>query len=288
MYKIVQYTFYPFIVLTAVGLTVLAIHSVDRIYLTFIPGILSIAFSLLFIFCEHSMPYRLVWKETQGDFLADILQTFVTLPLAYRLTEVSIPVLILYFSTEYTRVFNSESFFAANDLLLNAAMVLIVCEFFYYWVHRLSHTIPTLWKLHSVHHGAPRVYWANSGRFHFLDALLGAFAYMLPIFILGVPMEVSIVVISILAITGFMEHTNIDFRTGILNYLFNTAEHHRWHHSEVLDESNKNFGKVLIVWDLIFGTYYLPNNKEVQEVGIKDEKVPVSFIGQLKYPFQKN
>jgi len=45
-------------------------------------------------------------------------------------------------------------------------------------------------------------------------------------------------------------------RFGVLNYLFNTPGLHRWHHSRDQREGNKNYGENLMIWDLIFRTYF--------------------------------
>jgi sterol desaturase/sphingolipid hydroxylase (fatty acid hydroxylase superfamily) len=46
-----------------------------------------------------------------------------------------------------------------------------------------------------------------------------------------------------------------------LNYLFVTPEVHRWHHSATVPEGygySCNYGVEFSFWDVIFGTYYLP------------------------------
>ncbi len=59
----------------------------------------------------------------------------------------------------------------------------------------------------------------KSGRFHLLDAVLGGIAYFLPIVLLDPTGEVIVLVISFSAVTGSMEHVNIDFKGAVLNKL---------------------------------------------------------------------
>jgi sterol desaturase/sphingolipid hydroxylase (fatty acid hydroxylase superfamily) len=40
------------------------------------------------------------------------------------------------------------------------------------------------------------------------------------------------------------------------------AELHRWHHSRKMSESNRNYGSNVIVWDLLFGTFYWPRDRK--------------------------
>jgi len=64
------------------------------------------------------------------------------------------------------------------------------------------------------------------------------------------------------------------------------AELHRWHHSRVLEEANTTYGQNLIVWDVVFGTRFLPADREPPEdIGITDlPTFPMDYLGQLLSP----
>ena len=47
----------------------------------------------------------------------------------------------------------------------------------------------------------------------------------------------------------------------------------------------KNFAGLLPVWDLLFGTFYLPQQVRPTAFGITGDPVPEGFVGQLAYPF---
>lgn len=286
-YTIFQYCFYPTIVLSTLSFSFALItyfHPSDYIL---IPGILTLAAILVFVVTENIAPYREEWIRNKGDVLNDFLQTFVVLPSASKLAEFTIPILfyypIIWMSNETGYLsFNNNLGIAGNFIL-----VVLCCEFIYYWYHRFSHQIPLLWRFHSIHHAAERVYWLNSGRFHLFDAFFSSFIYFIPMVFLNVKPEVVILVLTFSSVTGFLEHVNIDFKAGWLNYIFNTAEHHRWHHSIKVVESNRNYGKILIVWDLLFRSFHLPAGQSVCEVGIQGDKISNSFFRQLIHPFNK-
>jgi sterol desaturase/sphingolipid hydroxylase (fatty acid hydroxylase superfamily) len=65
------------------------------------------------------------------------------------------------------------------------------------------------------------------------------------------------------------------------------AELHRWHHSRLLEESNTNFGQNLIVWDIVFGTRFLPKDRDPpSDIGIAGlPAFPMDYWGQLMSPF---
>lgn len=288
MTKLFQYLFFPIVVLITIAGSLFALNKMEYDYWIYIPGVVSIGFSILFYIAEKIIPYRKSWTGKGKDQPADIIRTFAILPLATKLAEFIIPIL-LYFPITWLAGKSDVSLLGEElPVFWSFIIVLIVCEFCYYWMHRLSHTSKTLWRFHAVHHGAERVYWANAGRFHLIDAFFGGFAYMLPVALLGPSESVIIMIITFSAVTGFLEHVNINFKAGWLNYIFNTAELHRWHHSEIEKESNHNFGKALSIWDVIFRTLLFPSNRRVGKAGIEGEKVPKDFIGQTKYPFLKS
>ncbi len=89
------------------------------------------------------------------------------------------------------------------------------------------------------------------------------------------------------ATNGFFQHCNIELRYGPLNYIVGSAETHRWHHSRLPSESNANYGNTVIVWDVLFGTWYLPRDHEVTELGLQDPGYPKSFLRLLGAPFTR-
>jgi sterol desaturase/sphingolipid hydroxylase (fatty acid hydroxylase superfamily) len=72
-----------------------------------------------------------------------------------------------------------------------------------------------------------------------------------------------------------------------LNYVFAGPELHHRHHSLVLADSRTNFGNILIVWDLIFGTFKLPKDERMGPgVGVHELEVPEKFLPQILLPFE--
>ena len=66
------------------------------------------------------------------------------------------------------------------------------------------------------------------------------------------------------------------------------AELHRWHHSRTVRESNANYGQNLIVWDVVFGTRFLPKDREPPEdIGIANlPAFPMTWVAQQLSPFR--
>jgi sterol desaturase/sphingolipid hydroxylase (fatty acid hydroxylase superfamily) len=173
-------------------------------------------------------------------------------------------------------------------LLLQLVLALLVTQFFEYWWHRLSHEHPILWRLHATHHSPQRLYWLNAGRFHPLDTVGSVSVSLLVVICLGAEGDLVVMLGIWVAVHGLYQHCNVDLRLGPLNYIFSMAELHRWHHSRVLEEANANYGNNIILWDLVFGTFYWPQDRQPSShIGLSDHpNFPTEYWGQVMSPFR--
>ena len=173
-------------------------------------------------------------------------------------------------------------------LAAQLALALVVVEFFQYWMHRLQHEKDWLWRFHATHHSAPRLYWMNAARFHFVDIGLVNLLAVMPLVALGAGEPVFALWLVASSVHGICQHANMQIRCGPLNWIFSMAELHRWHHSRLVDESNTNFGQTLIVWDIVFGTRFLPRDrKPPADIGIAElSAFPMTWFAQLVSPLR--
>ncbi|MGH8595247.1 MAG: sterol desaturase family protein, partial [Gammaproteobacteria bacterium] len=173
---------------------------------------------------------------------------------------------------------------AQQPLAIQVLIGLLAAEFGLYWVHRWSHEWQLLWRFHAVHHSVRRLWLVNTGRFHFIDSNLSVLASLPFLLLSGISLDAIVWVSAITAYIGILTHCNVATRCGVLNYVFNTPNLHRWHHSTVTAEGNNNYGQNLLLWDQLFGTFYLRSDAELAEIGIT-ERMPAQFLGQLAAPF---
>jgi sterol desaturase/sphingolipid hydroxylase (fatty acid hydroxylase superfamily) len=167
-------------------------------------------------------------------------------------------------------------------------LALVVAELPKYWLHRMMHEHDALWRFHATHHSVPRLYFLNATRFHPVDIGLDALVGIFPLVLLGCPPEILLLFGVASAVHGFFQHANLQLRLGPLNWFFSMAELHRWHHSKLMREANHNYGQNVIVWDVVFGTRFLPADREPPEdIGIPDlPAFPKRFWPQLASPFR--
>jgi sterol desaturase/sphingolipid hydroxylase (fatty acid hydroxylase superfamily) len=170
-------------------------------------------------------------------------------------------------------------------VLAQVFLMLLIAEFFRYWIHRSLHVFGPLWQLHAVHHAADKIYTVNVGRFHPFDKAIQFLGDTVPFLLLGVTPEVFAAYFVLYAINGFYQHSNADVSLGPINWIIAGPELHRWHHSASIREAQSNYGNNLIVWDVLFGTRYLPEGREVGAVGIGNSRWPNGFLRQMSAPF---
>ena len=129
------------------------------------------------------------------------------------------------------------------------------------------------------------MYFLNAARFHPLEKIIFLIPETVPFIILGTPQEALLMYAIFNSVHGLFQHSNIYIKSDWLNYVFSMTELHRWHHSKRIQESNSNYGNNLIVWDIVFGTFFWPKGQTVKEVGLLNPNYPEGFIGQVKAPF---
>ncbi|MSU62823.1 MAG: hypothetical protein EXS31_10570 [Pedosphaera sp.] len=233
---------------------------------------------------EWLMPERHEWSADQSSVLND-LAFMVVVQMALP------PLLSLFASLSILHWLEGMSWTASHlwahgwPVWAQVALMILVADFLRYWLHVACHRFPFLWRLHSVHHSPKKLYWLNVGRFHPLERALQFLFDALPFMFLGVGEEVLVLFFVFHSVNGFFQHCNVRLRFGWLNYVISSAELHRWHHSKVIDESNANYGNHIILWDLLFGTWFLPKDRQVGELGLRNPEYPLDFSSQIKTPF---
>ncbi len=240
--------------------------------------------ALVCIVAERRWPHDPAWNHPRGDLGTDLGHTVVSMMIIPEALRAGLLAAVAAFAGALTVPWR---LWPEWPWLPSLAFALVITELPYYWLHRLMHTRPTLWKLHAVHHSAARLYWLNAGRFHPLDAAL-IFTTQLPLLILlGCPPEIIALFLVVGAIHGLFQHANIDLRLGALNHVFAMAEQHRWHHARTGPGARANYGGNLIVWDIVFGTRYRPPGAP-DAIGFEgDEGYPTRWLGQLGAPFRR-
>ena len=241
---------------------------------------------ILIAILERIFPFRNNWNKNDGDLGNDTIHLFLTQTLIPRLFTPFGYIILASITAWLAAKTGNELWPHHWNLFAQLFLALLIAEFGRYWVHRWAHNLPLLWRFHAIHHSPNRLYLLNAARFHPIEKVFFLIPETVPFIILGTNAEALALYAVFNSIHGLFQHSNIYMKLGWLNYIFSMAELHRFHHSKLINESNKNYGNNLIIWDIVFGTFFYPKNKEVNTIGLYNPEYPKSYLAQLKAPFQ--
>jgi sterol desaturase/sphingolipid hydroxylase (fatty acid hydroxylase superfamily) len=282
--RVLPWLIYPAVMTLAFALfALLEWNGASLIISTYIPVLATAA---LVTALESALPHRADWRPPSGEVRTD-LTFMVVVQLAFP------PLMGFLFTYALIRPAAaldlpvSRIWPHAWPIWIQAVLMVLAVDFLRYWLHRAAHENDSLWRLHSVHHSVEQLYWLNTARFHPLEKALQMSLDSLPFLLMRVDPRVLALYYLAYATNGFFQHCNIELHYGPLNYIVGSAETHRWHHSRLARESNANYGNTVIVWDVLFGTWYLPKQREVDHLGLQDPAYPKSFLRLMRAPFTR-
>jgi sterol desaturase/sphingolipid hydroxylase (fatty acid hydroxylase superfamily) len=239
------------------------------------------------LLAERLVPHLPAWQRSHRDVLVDLCHV-VSVTATSVLVQRVVPALLAPAAGLLAARAGGGPWPTGWPWPAQLALALLVAELFQYWSHRLSHEWEPLWRLHATHHSAPRLYFLNAARFHPLDIVIDTTVGLVPLVLLGAGAEVQALFALFTGVFGYLQHCNVAVSLGPFNYLFSMAELHRWHHAKDPREANTNYGSNLILWDLVFGSFFWPRDrKPPEEIGIPDlPAFPETFWGQLLSPLR--
>jgi sterol desaturase/sphingolipid hydroxylase (fatty acid hydroxylase superfamily) len=243
--------------------------------------------NLLVAACERVLPLHRSWLHSRGDLHVDAGLALSVALVSGLLGRIMAPLGVAA-AASHASVLGASAWPSGWPLLAQLVLALVVAELPKYWLHRLEHEWAPLWRIHATHHSAQRLYWLNAGRFHPIDIGLDYLLGVGTLLLLGCGDAVIALFILVSGVHGVFQHANLPLRCGPLNWFFSMAELHRWHHMPDAARSNHNYGQNLIVWDVVFGTRFLPAREQPGDaVGIEGwPGFPTGFFANLLVPFR--
>lgn len=141
--------------------------------------------------------------------------------------------------------------------LVGTLVLLVILDFFDYWLHRLVHEVDFLWEVHRVHHSATEFTVLTGRRVHPADDALRLVGLALPAAMLGASEVQYLAVQWIVATVDLLQHSPLPWTYGwVGRWLVYSPVGHRLHHSPEPEHQGKNLGNLIPLWDRIFGTWY--------------------------------
>lgn len=167
-------------------------------------------------------------------------------------------------------------------VILFSVSLFLIDDFSRFYLHRLYHRIPFLWKFHAVHHSATVLTPITLHRVHSVEYILNNCRGVLVIGLTsGTFMYCfngAIGFTEVLGINLFnflfnlaganLRHSHVWVSFGYLECLFISPAQHQIHHSRERKHFNKNFGSCLAIWDKVFRTWQVSTNNKVKMFGL--------------------
>ena len=180
----------------------------------------------------------------------------------------------------------------------------IAVDFFAYVTHYMQHKIPLLWEFHKVHHSATVMHPLTNYREHPVDNVAYALALAISVSLVSVGATLIIgrapdgsvlvgggVLVLMYNLFGYnLRHSHIWLKwPGVMPMVFGSPAHHQVHHSCHPDHIDKNFAFMFPVWDVIFGTYVMPDDERDIRFGLgtSEEREYRSCLSLYFLPFVK-
>lgn len=245
-------------------------------------GIITLA-SILIVVLEKLYPYEKSQKFLRDGFFNDFFW--------YNFVQSFVLGIVISFFIEFIDKQTSISrlqIVSGLPIWAQVALFVVVHDFYIYWMHRWMHNNKYLWRLHEAHHTPKDVDWLSGVRSHPLEILLNQTIEFAPIILLGAAPEVAAYKGVVSAVWGMWIHSNVNVRSGWLQYIINGPEMHRWHHSnDDVNAYNRNYSTKLAIWDWIFRTDYFPRERKPKEYGLGALPFPRNYFKQIVFAFRK-
>ena len=281
---LIGYCGYPLILMASVLTAQQALAAdVSPLYASGLPVL---AVILLVAVLERILPFRQSWYAPPKVLLIDVVHSAVGAGVVLPAMKVTVFAAIATLSAHLATFMGRGLWPTEAPTLVQFALVVLVADLGAYSVHRFMHVSRIGWLLHAVHHSVDRLDVLAAGRAHPFNAAFTLSFENGLLILLGVPPELLILFSVYKGSNGLLQHSNVDFRTGPLKYIWATTEVHRWHHSSELVESNANFGNTTMIWDHIFRSFAVPHDRVAPgTIGIDNATIPENYWVHLGVPF---
>lgn len=189
---------------------------------------------------------------------------------------------------------------AAGGLLLYTLLVVLVVDFAGWAGHRIMHCVPVLWEFHKLHHSAEVLTPITYYRIHPVEEVVaaavsvlisGSFSGALAYLLFEQPSLLTIfgvnIVVAPFQLVGNLRHSHIWLSWGpVISRILISPAQHQIHHSADPKHRGRNYGSIFAIWDWMFGTLYVPREKEELKFGLSGPSPHTTVKAAYIAPFR--
>jgi sterol desaturase/sphingolipid hydroxylase (fatty acid hydroxylase superfamily) len=179
----------------------------------------------------------------------------------------------------------------SSSLWVHVLVAVVLLDLVTYALHRAFHRVPFLWRFHLVHHTDLDLDVSSASRFHTGEVLFSSVVKLGLVVVLGIsPLGLVVFEVVMLACAQF-QHANIRIPATLEALLWRTLvppAMHRLHHTPIRADTDSNFGTILTLWDLLFGTFNRRAPDPVASFGVPELREPerLGLVSLAILPFR--
>jgi sterol desaturase/sphingolipid hydroxylase (fatty acid hydroxylase superfamily) len=169
--------------------------------------------------------------------------------------------------------------------VIYSVTIFLIDDFTRFYVHRLYHRHPSLWRFHAVHHSATLLTPFTLYRMHIVEMLINSLRSLLVfglcggIFIYLVDGKITPIQILGTSIFSFLfniaganfRHSHIWVGWGRVEKWILSPAQHQIHHSAHPQHFNKNYGVMIAAWDHWFDSWVPSKGETVTKFGLNED-----------------
>lgn len=181
-----------------------------------------------------------------------------------------------------------------------APIYFLLADYGFYFVHRKSHEVPWLWRLHRPHHAARRMNIAVTYRENWLWSLLMTDTWLPPVLLwLGQP-SAYVAGLIFRTVVSLVVHSDLRWDLPLQRSRFTRPlmwviervvtlpdTHHVHHGVGRHGDATKNYGSALSLFDLLHGTLVIPHARQ-ESFGLPEGAPVEPWSEQLFWPFVRS
>jgi sterol desaturase/sphingolipid hydroxylase (fatty acid hydroxylase superfamily) len=173
------------------------------------------------------------------------------------------------------------------DRIRVPAAVLLFDYSMYLW-HRLTHTVPALWRLHLVHHVEQAMDASTALRFHPADMAASIPWRVAQVVVIGAGPRELAAWQRLFFVAVLFHHANLRLPRALdrlLQPLIVTPRMHAIHHAPNESDTNSNWSSGLSIWDRLHGTLRLGDPPERTGIPAYPDPADARLETALRLPF---
>lgn len=171
-----------------------------------------ILYSIVYIPLERLFALHPLQPVFRSGWTTDLLYFFLNNLLVQATNLLTLTPAMIFF--DWAKIPALVEWIGSLPLVVQVILAILVADFTQYWVHRVFHTNPMLWRFHAVHYSAQSMDWLAGARLHIVDVLLTRALTYVPIYLLGFSQTAVViyVVVVVVVIQATFIHTNVHWK----------------------------------------------------------------------------